>query len=61
MPSMGFMARLEIPVLKFIDVMSRMAVPVVSAPVPAVVGTGIAMHGWHWCVSNLRKARLTGN
>ena len=39
MPSMGFKARLAIPVLKAIEVMSRMAVPVVSEPVPAVVGT----------------------
>lgn len=38
-PSMGFIARLAIPVLNDIDVMSRMAVPVVSEPVPAVVGT----------------------
>ena len=34
------MARLAIPVLKDLEVMSRMAVPVVSEPVPAVVGTG---------------------
>lgn len=39
-PSTGFMARLAIPVLKFMEVMSRIAVPVVSEPVPAVVGTG---------------------
>lgn len=39
MPSMGFIARLAMPVLKFMDVMSRIAVPVVSEPVPAVVGT----------------------
>ena len=38
-PSVGFIARFAIPVLKDIDVMSRMAVPVVSDPVPAVVGT----------------------
>lgn len=40
-PRTGFKARLAIPVLKFMDVMSRMAVPVVSEPVPAVVGTAI--------------------
>ncbi len=39
MPSIGFIARLAIPVLKDIEVMSRIAVPVVSDPVPAVVGT----------------------
>ena len=39
MPSIGFKARLAIPVLKAIEVMSRIAVPVVSDPVPAVVGT----------------------
>ena len=39
MPSIGFKARLAIPVLKDIEVMSRIAVPLVSDPVPAVVGT----------------------
>ena len=39
MPRVGFIARLAIPVLNDLDVMSRMAVPVVSEPVPAVVGT----------------------
>jgi len=38
---MGFNARLAIPVLKERDVMSRIAAPVVSEPVPAVVGTAI--------------------
>lgn len=40
-PRTGFIARLEIPVLKDREVMSRMAVPVVSEPVPAVVGIAI--------------------
>lgn len=40
-PNTGFSARLAMPVLKDRDVMSRMAVPVVSEPVPAVVGTAI--------------------
>jgi hypothetical protein len=40
MPSSGLSARFAIPVLKFMLVMSRIAVPVVSEPVPAVVGTG---------------------
>ena len=39
MPNAGFIERLAIPVLNERDVMSRMAVPVVSDPVPAVVGT----------------------
>lgn len=39
MPRVGFSARFAIPVLNDIDVMSKIAVPVVSAPVPAVVGT----------------------
>ena len=39
MPNTGFNARFAIPVLNDLDVMSRIAVPVVSAPVPAVVGT----------------------
>lgn len=39
-PSTGFMERLAMPVLNDMDGMSRMAVPVVSEPVPAVVGTG---------------------
>lgn len=39
MPRTGFSARFAIPVLNDIDVMSRIAVPVVSEPVPAVVGT----------------------
>lgn len=38
-PRTGFMARFAMPVLKDIEVISRMAVPVVSEPVPAVVGT----------------------
>ena len=38
-PRTGFIARFAIPVLNAIEVMSRMAVPVVSEPVPAVVGT----------------------
>lgn len=41
-PSVGFIARLAIPVLKLSEVMSRMAVPVVSEPVPAVVGTAMS-------------------
>lgn len=36
---MGLRARLAMPVLKFMDGISRIAVPVVSDPVPAVVGT----------------------
>ena len=39
MPSVGFIARFAIPVLNDIEVISRIAVPVVSEPVPAVVGT----------------------
>lgn len=38
-PRTGFIARLAIPVLKFLEAMSKIAVPVVSEPVPAVVGT----------------------
>ena len=38
-PRTGFIAWLAIPVLKFLEVMSKIAVPVVSEPVPAVVGT----------------------
>lgn len=43
-PRTGFSARLAIPVLKDREVISRMAVPVVSEPVPAVVG--IAIRGY---------------
>lgn len=39
MPRTGFRARLAIPVLNDFEVISKMAVPVVSEPVPAVVGT----------------------
>lgn len=39
MPKVGLRARLAIPVLKDFDVTSRIAAPVVSEPVPAVVGT----------------------
>lgn len=39
MPIIGLRAREEIPVLNDLDVMSRIAAPVVSDPVPAVVGT----------------------
>ncbi len=42
MPKTGFRARLAIPVLKEREVMSRIAVPVVSEPVPAVVGIAIS-------------------
>jgi hypothetical protein len=38
-PRVGFNARLAMPVLKDLEVISRIAVPVVSEPVPAVVGT----------------------
>ena len=41
MPSVGFKARDAMPVLKDRDVISRIAVPVVSEPVPAVVGTAL--------------------
>jgi hypothetical protein len=51
-PSVGFMSLLAIPVLKFMEVMSRMAVPVVSEPVPAVVGTGIKVGEVHWILSD---------
>lgn len=34
-------ARLAIPVLEFMETRSKMATPVVSLPVPAVVGTAI--------------------
>lgn len=39
-PSLGFNALFAMPVLKALEVMSTMAAPVVSEPVPAVVGTG---------------------
>ena len=38
-PSMGLSARDAMPVLKEREVTSKMAAPVVSEPVPAVVGT----------------------
>jgi hypothetical protein len=40
MPSIGLRARLAMPVLNFLEGISNIAVPVVSDPVPAVVGTG---------------------
>ena len=40
MPNTGLRAREAMPVLKDLEVMSTMAAPVVSEPVPAVVGTG---------------------
>ena len=46
-PRVGFKARLAMPVLKFLEVISRMAVPVVSEPVPAVVGTEWRDHVKH--------------
>jgi hypothetical protein len=39
MPSTGFRLRFAMPVLNDLEEISRMAVPVVSDPVPAVVGT----------------------
>ena len=50
-PKAGFKARFDMPVLKEREVISSIAVPVVSEPVPAVVG--IAMSG--------RKAWLIGS
>ena len=41
MPSVGLSARWAMPVFAFLDTRSKMAVPVVSLPVPAVVGTAI--------------------
>ena len=38
-PSVGFRTRWAMPVLAFFETKSKMAVPVVSEPVPAVVGT----------------------
>jgi hypothetical protein len=38
-PSVGFRARFAMPVLNDWEERSRIAVPVVSEPVPAVVGT----------------------
>jgi hypothetical protein len=38
-PRMGFISRLAIAVLKRLEVISKTAAPVVSEPVPAVVGT----------------------
>ena len=38
-PSVGFRFRSAIPVLACISIRSKMATPVVSLPVPAVVGT----------------------
>lgn len=51
-PSVGFIMRLAIPVLKDMDGMSKIAVPVVSEPVPAVVGTNyrnIVVSPWNDC------------
>jgi len=41
MPSVGFRFRCAIPVFARCDTRSNIAVPVVSEPVPAVVGTAI--------------------
>lgn len=41
MPSVGFRLRWAMPVLALLSTRSKMAVPVVSDPVPAVVGTAI--------------------
>ena len=42
-PRVGLSALDAIPVLNDREVISRMAAPVVSEPVPAVVGTGKSM------------------
>ena len=42
-PSVGLRARFAMPVLKDLLVISSMAVPVVSEPVPAVVGTRVEL------------------
>lgn len=42
MPSVGFRERCAIAVLNIFEGMSSTAVPVVSEPVPAVVGTGVS-------------------
>ncbi len=41
MPSVGLRFRWAIPVFARLDTRSKIAVPVVSEPVPAVVGTAI--------------------
>ena len=41
MPRVGLSARWAMPVLARLETRSKMAVPVVSEPVPAVVGTAI--------------------
>ncbi len=41
-PSVGLRRRLAMPVLACIPVRSKMVTPVVSLPVPAVVGTAIS-------------------
>ena len=41
-PSVGFNARWAMPVFVFLDARSKMATPVVSDPVPAVVGIAIS-------------------
>lgn len=43
-PSVGFRFRWAMPVFALLETRSKMAVPVVSLPVPAVVG--MAMSGW---------------
>lgn len=50
MPRTGFIPRCDIPVLNEREGISRIAVPVVSEPVPAVVGMAI----------NGRSSRSTG-
>jgi hypothetical protein len=45
-PNIGLRARFAIPVLKAREVTSKIAVPVVSEPVPAVVGTNCLLRSY---------------
>lgn len=58
MPRVGLRARCAMPVLARLETRSKMAVPVVSLPVPAVVG--IAMRGERGLVMGRPRPLLQG-
>ena len=58
-PRVGFMLRCAIPVFARLDTRSKMAVPVVSEPVPAVVGTATSGKSFEGMGKPLPNGALT--
>jgi hypothetical protein len=59
MPSVGFRFRCAMPVFARLETRSKMAVPVVSEPVPAVVGTAMRGFSLPWMGRPRPRGALT--